>query len=71
MAKVVNDTALLKTFCGSYKYAAPEVFPGIDTGHGALVDIWSLGIIVFEWIYGIPNPPDAPEPSEKNEEVPM
>ena len=69
MAKVVTDTALLKTFCGSLKYVAPEVFPDVSSGHGPPVDIWSPGIIVFEWIYGILNPPDAPKPRRKNEEV--
>ena len=69
MAKVATNTALLKTFCGSLKYTAPEVFPGVGFGHGPPVDIWSLGIIVFEWIYDIPNPPKVPKPRRKNEEV--
>lgn len=69
MAKVVTDTVLLQTFCGSLKYAAPEVFPSHSSGHGPLVDIWSLGIIVFEWIYGIPDPPDTPKPKKKNKEI--
>lgn len=69
MAKIATDTALLQTFCGSLKYAAPEVFPGLSSGHDLQVDIWSLGIIVFEWIYGIPDYPDVPKPKKKNEEV--
>jgi serine/threonine protein kinase len=68
MAKVATDSAL-QTFCGSLKYAAPEVFPGLSSGYGPPVDIWSLGIIVFEWIYGILNPPDPPSPRKKNERV--
>ena len=69
MAKVTTDTALLQTFCGTLKYAAPEVFPGLSSGHGPLVDIFSLGIMVYEWIYALPNPPDAPKPKKNNQEV--
>ena len=68
-AKVASDTTLLKTFYGSLKYAAPEVFPGLSSGHRPPVDVRSLGIIVFEWIYGIPNSPDVSKPKNENEEV--
>ena len=69
MAKVATDTALLQTFCGSLTYIAPEVFPGLSSGHGPRVDIWSLGVIVIEWIYSIPNPPSFPVPRKKNEKI--
>ncbi|KAL9121947.1 MAG: hypothetical protein Q9187_001494 [Circinaria calcarea] len=38
-------------------------------GHGPPADIWSLGVIVLEWIYNIPTPPDAPTPKKKGEQV--
>lgn len=69
MAKVAKDTALLQTFCGTLKYTAPEVFPGLSSGHGPLVDIYSLGVMVYEWIYAIPVPPSVPAPREKNEQI--
>lgn len=69
LAKVATNTALLKTFCGSPKYAGPEVFPGLSSGHGAPADVWSLGVILSEWIYCIPNPPDVPKPKKRNGEV--
>ncbi|OQN95164.1 hypothetical protein B0A48_18759 [Cryoendolithus antarcticus] len=62
LAKIAPADELLSTFCGSHKYAAPEVFPGRDgcDGHGPLVDIWSLGIMVYEWLYGIIDLPELP-----------
>ena len=48
LANVVIDNAWLKTFCGSLKYAAPEVFPGFSQGHGLLADVWSMGVIGIE-----------------------
>ena len=70
LSKITDNRALLRTFCGSLLYMAPEVFPGISEGYGSLADIWSLGAIVLEWIYGSPNPPDMPQPRKKNEQVP-
>ncbi|KAL8987938.1 MAG: hypothetical protein Q9177_002915, partial [Variospora cf. flavescens] len=64
MAKVATGTALLQTFCGTLKYTAPEVFPGLNPGHGPLVDIFLLGVMVYEWIYDLPNPPNVPVPEE-------
>lgn len=69
LAKVATDKALLRTFCGSLNYAAPEVFPSLDSGHGPLVDVWSLGVIVYEWVWGIPEPPEAPKPKKRNGKV--
>ena len=48
LAKVATNTTLLATFCGTLKYAASEVFPGLSDGHEPLTDVWSLGVIVFE-----------------------
>ena len=57
LSNVVTDN-LLKTFCGSLKYAAPEVFPGSSHSYGPSVDIWSLGVIMLELMYGLPTMPD-------------
>ncbi len=69
LSKVVPDATLLKTFCGTLKYAAPEVFPGLSDGHGPKVDVWSLGVIILEWIYGLTTLPASPQPRRKQETI--
>ena len=48
-----NDSSL-KTFCGSNEYAAPEIWGRHH--YTAMVDIWSLGVVVLEYAYGLPQP---------------
>ena len=69
MSKVVRDATVMKTFCGTLKYLAPEAFPGISHGYDSSVDVWATGVIFFEWLYGIPQPPTVPEPRNKNKKV--
>ena len=56
-SKHVTGNALLRTFCGTRLYAAPEVVPDEDgpQGYRSSVDVWSAGIIVLELIFGRPN----------------
>jgi serine/threonine protein kinase len=42
----------LKTFCGSLKYCAPEVFSGHE--YTSAVDIWSLGLVVLWLLHDLP-----------------
>jgi serine/threonine protein kinase len=46
-------TTSLQTFCGTHLYAAPEIYTTPrDTYYTKACDIWSLGVVVFEYAYG-------------------
>lgn len=49
LAKNIMDLA---TCCGTYQYTAPEVWK--KGGYTSAVDIWSLGVVIFEYAYGLP-----------------
>ncbi|KAJ9624519.1 Protein kinase protein rad53 [Taxawa tesnikishii (nom. ined.)] len=49
---LVKDMSALQTCCGTALYAAPEIWKG--SGYTSAVDIWSLGLVVFEFVYGLP-----------------
>ncbi|GAB1311994.1 hypothetical protein MFIFM68171_02204 [Madurella fahalii] len=54
----------LKTICGTYVYLAPEVYKAAAVSAGkerspaalytALVDVWSLGVVLARLLYGLP-----------------
>jgi protein-serine/threonine kinase len=39
------------SFVGTHEYLAPEIVSG--EGHGSSVDWWTLGVFVFELLYGV------------------
>lgn len=51
MAALEVDRKLLETSCGSPHYASPEIVAG-NNYHGAPLDIWSCGIILFALLTG-------------------
>ncbi len=54
LSKVVAIDSVLRTFCGTPLYTAPEVYPNNRRGYRPSVDIWSAGVIILKFIFGIP-----------------
>ena len=46
----INLTEIRNTFCGTPLYFSPEIIMG--NGHDNKVDIWCVGVIIFELLIG-------------------
>ncbi|XP_018413276.1 PREDICTED: serine/threonine-protein kinase Chk2 [Nanorana parkeri] len=65
-SKILGETLLMKTLCGTPTYLAPEVLNTAGTaGYSSAVDFWSLGVILFVCLSGYP------PFSENNNKMPL
>ncbi|XP_062873947.1 serine/threonine-protein kinase Chk2 isoform X1 [Trichomycterus rosablanca] len=54
-SKILEESSLMKTLCGTPTFLAPEVFTAESTGgYTHAVDCWSLGVLLFICLGGYP-----------------
>jgi len=52
LSRMIDESTMMKTACGTPTYVAPEVLQA--TGYGTEVDMWSIGVITYILLCGFP-----------------
>ena len=52
IANLTQEKERRHTICGTYSYMAPEIFDNNGKGYSFEVDIWSVGIIMYQLLTG-------------------
>jgi len=52
IAEITENKKRRYTICGAYNYMAPEIFENDRKGYSFEVDIWSVGIIMYQLLTG-------------------
>ncbi|XP_078336963.1 serine/threonine-protein kinase Chk2-like [Crassostrea virginica] len=70
LSKVVDAGTMMKTFCGTPFYLAPEILLTVGMGsYTKAIDCWSLGVILYICLVGYPPFSDEREDMTLNKQI--